>query len=134
MPQIKLLIDNQVVYESSDPTTTSIKSILKKNRVTMEEDRTPVAMEDLTPVTNPIEGQKYYYISRKDDKIYEGKLEQIMTITMTNSKKYQIKTENGNEIVNTVYVKKSTMGGKRRTKRSKKRSKKSSKKSRRSRK
>ena len=125
MPQIKLLIDNQVVYESSDPTTTSIKSILKKNRVTMEQDITPVAMEDLTPVTNPIEGQKYYYISRKDDKIYEGKLEQIMTITMTNSKKYQIKTENGNEIVNTVYVKKSTMGGKRRTKRSKKRSKKS---------
>ena len=125
MPQIKLLIDNQVVYESSDPTTTSIKSILKKNRVTMEQDITPVAMEDLTPVTNPIEGQKYYYISRKDDKIYEGKLEQIMTITMTNSKKYQIKTENGNEIVNTVYVKKSTMGGKRRTKRSKKRSRKS---------
>jgi|688.fasta_scaffold67140_4 hypothetical protein len=40
MPQIKLLIDNQVVYESTDPT--SIKSILKKNRVTMEEDRTPV--------------------------------------------------------------------------------------------
>jgi hypothetical protein len=125
MPQIKLLIDNQVVYESTDPTTTSIKSILKKNRVTMEEDRTPVAMEDLTPVTNPIEGQKYYYVSRKDDKIYEGKLEQVMTITMTNSKKYQIKSENGNEIVNTVYVKKSTMGGKRRTKRSKKRSKKS---------
>ena len=28
MPQIKLLIDNQVVYESTDPT--SIKSILKK--------------------------------------------------------------------------------------------------------
>ena len=125
MHQIKLLIDNQVVYESTEPTTTSIKSILKKNRVTMEEDRTPVAMEDLTPVTNPIEGQKYYYISRKDDKIYEGKLEQIITITMTNSKKYQIKTENGNEIVNTVYVKKSTMGGKRRTKRRTKRSKKS---------
>ena len=125
MPQIKLLIDNQVVYESTDPTTTSIKSILKKNRVTMEQDITPVAMEDLTPVTNPIEGQKYYYVSRKDDKIYEGKLEQIMTITMTNSKKYQIKTENGNEIVNTVYVKKSTMGGKRRTKRRTKRSKKS---------
>ena len=125
MPQIKLLIDNEVVYESTDPTTTSIKSILKKNRVTMEEDRTPVAMEDLTPVTNPIEGQKYYYISRKDDKIYEGKLEQVMTITMTNSKKYQIKSENGNEIVNTVYIKKSTMGGKRRTKRRRKRSRKS---------
>ena len=122
MPQIKLLIDNQVVYESTDPTTTSIKSILKKNRVTMEQDITPVAMEDLTPVTNPIEGQKYYYISRKDDKIYEGKLEQVMTITMTNSKKYQIKSENGNEIVNTVYIKKSTMGGKRRTKRRRKRS------------
>ena len=125
MPQIKLLIDNQVVYESSDPTTTSIKSILKKNRVTMEQDITQVTMEDLTPVTNPIEGQKYYYISRKDDKIYEGKLEQVMTITMTNSKKYQIKSENGNEIVNTVYIKKSTMGGKRRTKRRTKKSKKS---------
>jgi hypothetical protein len=123
MPQIKLLIDNQVVYESTDPT--SIKSILKKNRVTMEEDRTPVVMEDLTPVTNPIEGQKYYYVSRKDDKIYEGKLEQVMTITMTNSKKYQINTGNGNEIVNTVYIKKQNIGGKRRTKRSKKRSRKS---------
>ena len=123
MPQIKLLIDNQVVYESTDPT--SIKSILKKNRVTMEEDRRQVAMEDLTPVTNPIEGQKYYYVSRKDDKIYEGKLEQVMTITMTNSKKYQVNSGNGNEIVNTVYIKKSTMGGKRRTNRRTKRSKKS---------
>ena len=124
MPQIKLLIDNQVVYESTDPT--SIKSILKKNRVTMEEDRRQVAMEDLTPVTNPIEGQNYYYVSRKDDKIYEGKLEQVMTITMTNSKKYQINTGNGNEIVNTVYIKKQNIGGKkRRTRRGKKSSRKS---------
>jgi hypothetical protein len=118
MPQIKLLIDNQVVYESTDPT--SIKSILKKNRVTMEEDRRQVAMEDLTPVTNPIEGQNYYYVSRKDDKIYEGKLEQVMTITMTNSKIYQINTGNGNEIVNTVYVKKTNIGGKRRQSKSNK--------------
>jgi hypothetical protein len=123
MSQIKLLIDNQVVYESTDPT--SIKSILKKNRVTMEEDRRQVAMEDLTPVTNPIEGQNYYYVSRKDDKIYKGKLEQVMTITMTNSKKYQVNSGNGNEIVNTVYIKNSTMGGKRRTNRRTKRSKKS---------
>lgn len=126
MPQIKLLIDNQVVYESTDPTTTSIKSILKKNRVTMEEDRTPVAMEDLTPVTNPIEGQKYYYVSPTDRNIYEGKLEQVISLTMSNRKKYLMNAENGKkEMTHMVYVKKTNIGGKRRTKRRTKRSKKS---------
>ena len=124
MPQIKLLIDNQVVYESTDPT--SIKSILKKNRVTMEEDRTPITIEDLTPVTSPIDGQNYYYISPTDRKIYEGVLARVSVSSISNGKTYVINSENGKkEMTHMVYVKKTTMGGKRRTKRSKKRSRKS---------
>ena len=93
MPQIKLLIDNQVVYESTDPT--SIKSILKKNRVTMEEDRTPITIEDLTPVTSPIDGQNYYYISPTDRKIYEGVLARVSVSSISNGKTYVINSENG---------------------------------------
>jgi hypothetical protein len=126
MPQIKLLIDNQVVYESTDPTSTSIKSILKKNRVTMEENITPVAMEDLTQVTSPIDGQNYYYISPTDRNIYEGVLARASVSPISNSKTYVINSENGKkEMANKVYVKKQNIGGKRRTKRSKKRSRKS---------
>ena len=129
MPQIKLLIDNQVVYESTDPT--SIKSILKKNRVTMEEDRTPVAMEDLTHVTSPIDGQNYYYISPTDRNIYEGVLARVSVSPISNSKTYVINSENGKkEMANKVYVKKTNIGGKRRTRRGKKSSRKSRRKSR----
>ncbi len=133
MPQIKLLIDNQVVYESTDPTSTSIKSILKKNRVTMEENITPVAIEDLTQVTSPIDGQNYYYISPTDRNIYEGVLARVSVSPISNSKTYVINSENGKkEMANKVYIKNSTIGGKRRTKRSTKRTKRSTKRTKRS--
>ena len=100
MPSIKLLIDDELVYES-----TSIPNI---------SDPT-ITMNDLQEIGNPEMGRVYYYISPDGKKIYQG------TLVVNNRFGYTMRTENNNFVVDKIYVRKILKkGGKRKSRRTRK--------------